>query len=243
MSGRFFGKRILVTGAGKGIGRAVAQRLAAEGASVVALARTATDLDTLRAEIGGESIVCDLADADGAREAARDALPLDGLVNNAGMVELAPVVDVDSRSFDRLMALNARAPLILAQVVARAWIDRQARGAIVNVSSVASLWGTPEHAAYGASKAALDSLTVTMAHELGRHGIRTNSVNPVVTLTEMAARVWGETAKAQSMRDRIPLGRFVQPEEIACVVAFLLSDEASMINGVILRVDGGFRTT
>lgn len=240
MSGQFAGRRVLVSGAGKGIGRAIARLLAAEGAEVVALSRSAADLESLKAEIGGTSLVADLANAEEARQAAREALPVDGLVNNAGIAEVASVLEVTVEAFNRVMAVNALAPLILAQEVAGDWVKRKRPGAIVNVSSIASLWGTPEHAAYGASKAALDSLTMTMAKELGPFGIRTNSVNPVVTLTPMAERVWSEPAKSGPMLARVPLGRFAQPEEVAGVVLFLLSDAASMVNGVICPVDGGF---
>lgn len=240
MSGRFAGQRVLVTGAGKGIGRAIARLLAAEGAEVVALSRSAVDLESLKNEIGGKSLVADLGNAEEARAAAREALPVDGLVNNAGIAEVAPVLDVTVEAFNRVMAVNALAPLILAQEVAGDWVKRKHPGTIVNVSSIASLWATPEHAAYAASKAALDSLTMTMAHELGRFGIRTNAVNPVVTLTPMAEKVWSAPAKSGPMLARVPLGRFAQPEEIATVVLFLLSDAASMVNGVICPVDGGF---
>jgi L-xylulose reductase len=240
MSGEFTGKRVLITGAGKGIGRVTAIMLADKGAEVVAISRSEADLEQLRGEIGCAIYAVDLADAEAARKAAQAALPVDYLVNNAGMSQLASFLDTSAASFDLQIAVNTRAPMILAQEVARDWIERGIKGAIVNVSSVASLWGTPDHAAYGASKAALDSLTLTMAHELGPRGIRTNSVNPVVTLTPMAERAWSDPEKAAGMLARIPLRRFVTPDEVASVICFLLSDAASMVNGIIMPVDGGF---
>jgi NAD(P)-dependent dehydrogenase (short-subunit alcohol dehydrogenase family) len=236
----FTGKRILVSGAGKGIGRATVTFLAAQGAEVVALSRSPADLDELRAETGCRTIVVDLANAEEARRAAREALPVDYLVNNAGTTDLQSVLDTTVESFDRLMAVNARAPLILAQEYARDRIARGQGGAIVNVSSISSFIGFADHAAYCASKGALDGLTRVMANELGRKGIRVNGVHPVVTLTPMAVKAWSDPAKSDPMLARIPLGRFVQPEEVAAVIAYLLSDAAAMVNGISMPVDGGF---
>lgn len=236
------GKTVLVTGAGKGIGRAIAKAAAARGASVVAMTRTAGDLESLEAEIGCRSIVVDLSDAAATRKAARDALPVDYLVNNAGTTALDAFVDVSEETFDFLYAVNVRAPMILAQEYARERIGRGLPGAIVNVSSVASFIGFADHAAYCASKGALDAMTRVMANELGRQGIRVNAVNPTVTLTPMAVKAWSDPAKSAGMLSRIPLGHFAAPEEIADVVLYLLSDGASMVNGVAMPVDGGFMT-
>lgn len=236
------GKTVLVTGAGKGIGRAIAKAAAARGASVVAMTRTAADLESLEAEIGCRSIVVDLSDAAATRKAAREALPVDYLVNNAGTTALDAFVDVSEETFDFLYAVNVRAPMVLAQEYARERIGRGLPGAIVNVSSVASFIGFADHAAYCASKGALDAMTRVMANELGRQGIRVNAVNPTVTLTPMAVKAWSDPAKSGGMLSRIPLGHFAAPEEVADVVLYLLSDGASMVNGVAMPVDGGFMT-
>jgi L-xylulose reductase len=132
--------------------------------------------------------------------------------------------------------------MVVAQVVAADMIARGVKGAIVNVSSNAAFFGIADHAAYCASKGALDGLTrVIMAVELGPKGIRVNSVNPTVTLTPMAVRAWSDPAKAGPVQARIPMGRFVEPDEVAEVIAFLLSDAAAMVHGVSLPVDGGFK--
>ena len=237
---QFDNRSILVTGAGKGIGRATAKMLAQRGATVVALGRASADLDSLRTEIGCRIIAVDLADAEATRAAARDAMPVDLLVNCAGTTELDAVLDLSTETFDAIMAVNARAPLVLSQEYARNVLERGARGAIVNVSSISSFTGFADHAAYCASKGALDGLTRVMANELGRRGIRVNGVHPVVTLTPMAEKAWSDPAKSGPMLSRIPLGRFVQPEEVASAIAYLLSDDAAMVNGIDLPVDGGF---
>jgi L-xylulose reductase len=236
----FSGKRALVTGAGKGIGRETARLLSELGATVVALSRTAEDLESLTDEIGCETVQCDLADVTATRRAAETIGDIDLLVNNAGMVVLDPFLDATVEDFDKIMAVNARAILVISQVISRRMIDRNVSGVVVNLSSVASKFGIPDHTGYCASKGAVDQLTRVMARELGPHGIRVNAINPTVTMTPMARKVWSDPAKSQPLLDRIPLGRFAQPIEVAHVVAYLLSDYSAMVHGVTLPVDGGF---
>jgi L-xylulose reductase len=236
----FAGKRALVTGAGKGIGREIAHHLTESGAEVVALSRTQADLDALSAEIGCQTIAVDLADAEAAREAAAAAGPIDLLVNNAGVSILEPFLEVTQEAFDQIMAVNVRAVLIVSQVIARGMIARGQGGAIVNLSSVASSRALRDHTAYCTSKGALDQLTRMMALELGEHHIRVNAVNPTVTLTPMGEMAWGDPAKSGPMLARIPLNRFARPIHVAQVVAYLLSDQADMVHGAIIPIDGGF---
>ncbi|MDA8250798.1 MAG: SDR family oxidoreductase [Rhodospirillales bacterium] len=239
----FAGRRALVTGAGKGIGREIARMLAGRGAEVIALSRTQADLDSLREEIGCVTITADLADTAGAVALVRATLPVHLLVNNAAITSLESVLDARAESVRGVLDVNLITPLFLAQAVAGDLIARREPGAIVNVSSLAAQIGIQDHAAYCASKAGLDALTRVMALEFGPHRIRVNSVNPVVTLTPMAELAWSDPQKAGRMLNRIPLGRFVQPAEVAEAVCFLLSDAAAMVNGVALNVDGGFRAT
>ncbi len=234
------GKTALVTGAGKGIGRDIAVYLTECGASVVAVSRTQADLDSLRAQIGCRTIAADLGDAEQARRATEDAGPVELLVNNAGVSRPQSFLETSVAAFDETLSVNVRAALIVTQIVAAGLIARGGGGAIVNVSSTASTRALPDHTAYCASKGALDQLTRMMALELGPHGIRVNSVNPTVTLTPMGEMAWGDPKKSEPMRARIPLGRFAVPREIARTVAFLLSDDAAMIHGAFLSVDGGF---
>lgn len=241
----FQGKRTLVTGAGKGIGREIAKTLAGHGARVVALSRDPADLASLQAEMPGgcETLAVDLADADATRAAAERAGDVDLLVNNAGIAVLQPFFETTPEAFDRTMAVNVRAVLTVCQVVAAGMIRRKTGGSIVNVSSIASSIALKDHAAYCASKAALDQLTRVMSLELGSHRIRVNAVNPTVVMTPMGRRAWSDPAKGGPMLARISLGRFAELEDCANVVCYLLSDAAAMVHGVILPVDGGFTAT
>lgn len=237
---RFDGQRALVTGAGKGIGRVIAKALVEAGAEVVALSRTQADLDSLKEEIDCITITADLADADAARAAAEEAGPIDLLVNNAGIAILEPFMEMSVESFDKTYAVNLRSVFIISQVIAKGMIERSNGGAIVNLSSQASMRALWNHAAYCASKSGLDHLARVMALELGQHNIRVNTVNPTVVLTPMGKMAWGDPAKAGPMKARIPLDRFAEPEEVSDAVLYLLSDKASMLHGVVLPIDGGF---
>jgi L-xylulose reductase len=236
---RFDGQRALVTGAGDGIGREVAQVLAACGATVVAIDRVEERLSTLRDHIGSESIVADLADPDSALAAAERAGRIDLLVNNAGIVILQPFLETTVAAYEDTMAVNTRAAFVVARTVAAGMVERR-HGAIVNVSSQASKVALADHTSYCVSKGAIDQLTRMMALELGPHNVRVNAVNPTVTLTPLGRMAWSDPVKREAMLGKIPMGRFAEPREIANVIAFLLSDLASMINGVTLPIDGGF---
>jgi len=236
----FEGKAVIITGAGKGIGRDTAHLLAQRGAQVIAMARTRADLDSLSGEIGSRSIVVDLADAKAAREAAREAGTADYLVNCAGTNILQAFIDVTDEAFDQVHAVNTRAAMIVGQEFARARIAAGGGGSIVNVSSISSYIGFDDHASYCASKGAMDGLSRVMANELGRHGIRVNCINPTVTMTELAAKAWSAPEKSGPMLERIPVERFAEVRDVATVIAFLLSDEAAMLSGLTMPVDGGF---
>ena len=239
----FKNRRALVTGAGKGIGREIAVMLRRFNAQVVAVSRTEADLKELQKETGCEVFVADLGDASEARRIAKGAGDIDLLVNNAAIAILEPLLETKVESWDATMAVNLRAALIISQVVSKRMIERGVSGSIVNVSSMSSFQALPSHAAYAASKAGLDQLTKVMAVELGSYGIRVNSVNPTVVMTEMGKRAWSDPSKGGPMLARIPLGRFAECEDIASVVCFVLSDAGAMLNGLALRVDGGFSAT
>jgi NAD(P)-dependent dehydrogenase (short-subunit alcohol dehydrogenase family) len=244
------GKRALITGATKGIGADIARAFAAAGATLILSGRDEDELrvarDTLRHTYGVDvdTIAADLAHGDAPAQLAQRASALfdglDVLVNNAGISHPQPVVDTDPALFDATIAVNLRAPALLASAVGAAMVEQGTGGVIVNVASAAALAPLPDHYAYCVSKAGLLMATKVLARELGPHGIRANSVCPTVVLTEMGQRVWGEEEKAGPMLARIPLGRFAVPREVSDTVVWLASEAASMINGVDIPVDGGY---
>lgn len=240
MTADFAGKTVIVTGAGKGIGRACAQIMTARGASVIAMARTQGDLDALAADCGAVGIRVDLADNAAARAAMKAAGTADFLINCAGTNVLEGVLDMTEAGYEAVMGINLRAALICAQEFARARVAAGGGGVIVNVTSIAGHRGFEGHMVYAASKAGLEGATRVMAKELGPHGIRVNAVAPTVTMTELAAAAWSEPAKKDPMMVRHPLGRFAEVEDVARTIALMLSDDAPVVTGAVLPIDGGF---
>ena len=231
---------ILVTGASGGIGSATVRHLVAEGADVIASGRDVEKLDALAAETGCRTLPFDLTSEDSVREAL-EGLDLYGVVNCGGFGgEIATPQDTDIDIFDKVISINARGALLVTKYAAREMIRLGLGGAIVNVSSQASLVALKGHVSYGSSKAALDNITRVSALELGPHGIRVNSVHPTVVMTPMSAWYWGKPEIEGPFLETMPLGRWATEDEIAAPIVFLLSDGASMISGAHLPIDGGY---
>ena len=235
-------KKVLITGAGRGIGRALSICLAQHGADVYALSKTQEHLTTLQNEVPQIHCICvDLCDVKALREAV-EGLPTDVtmLVNNAGYANIQHFLEVTEDAFDTTINVNLKSVLFLSQIIAKKMIKNGKGGSIVNVSSQASLCALPEHATYCASKGGLDMLTKVMALELGPHQIRVNAVNPTVVMTDMGKQAWEDPEKGKPMLNRIPQGKFAQVEDVVRPIMYLLSDQSDMINGVQLPIDGGF---
>lgn len=236
----FNGRPILVTGASGGIGGATVRHLVAAGADVIAGGRSEEKLAQLSAETGARPLAFDLTSEDSVRDAL-GVLDVWGVVNCGGWGgEIATPMDTDINVFDTVMAVNARGALLVTKYASQAMIRLGNGGSIVNVSSQASLVALEGHISYGSSKAALDNITRVSALELGKHGIRVNSVNPTVVMTPMSAWYWGRPDIEGPFLAAMPLGRWATEDEIAAPIAFLLSDAASMISGVSLPIDGGY---
>lgn len=242
------GRNALVTGAGKGIGRATALALARAGAGIFGVSRTAADLEEVGAEVRAlgvqwGALAIEVVGAVSAGRAASAAIAalgdIDILVNNAGVARNARAVEVTEDLWDEIQNTNARGAFFMAQAIGRRMLAR-GRGRIINVTSQAALNGLEAHAAYCASKAALTLVTKVLAIEWGPRGVTCNAVAPTVMLTPMGTRVWGDPVKAAPMLARIPLGRFGVPDDVASMILFLASDHASFINGETISVDGGF---
>ncbi len=242
------GRRALVTGATKGIGFETCRVLADAGADIAAVGRDAAGLEQVRREVEalGRScvaIAADLATVEGPRHAAAEALAafgtIDILVNNAGVTTLKSIIDTPPDDWDWVNNVNLRAPYLLAQALVPGMI-RQRRGKVINISSQSGVVALDDHGAYGASKGGLNMLTRVMAVEWAKHNIQSNSVCPTVILTPMGEMVWGDPAKGDPMKAKIPAGRFGRTTEVADLILFLASSASDMICGQTILLDGGF---
>jgi NAD(P)-dependent dehydrogenase (short-subunit alcohol dehydrogenase family) len=240
MTGMLAGRHAVVTGAGRGLGRAIALALVAAGARVTAVARTQADLDALAAEAPGQItvLVGDVQDA-ALHEAIAAMSDLDILVNNAGGNRPMLMVDVDDATLDHLIGLNIRSAYKVAQAGARAMV-RAGRGVIINMSSQMGHVGAAKRTVYCMSKHAIEGLTKAMAVELAPSGVRVVSVAPTFVLTPMTEPMFADAAFRDSVLDMIPMRELARPEDVAAGVVFLASDGARMITGDSLRIDGGW---
>ena len=243
------GKVALVTGAGRGMGRAIAERLAAEGARVAV-----SDLDgAAAAEVAGGlggayGVRIDVADGlsvgRGVEEVTAALGPVEILVNNAGWDRMAPFLDTDEELWDRLIAINLKGALHTCRAVVPGMVERRA-GRIVNISSDAARVGSSGEAVYSAAKAGIIGFTKTLAREVARHGINVNVVCPGPTDTPLLAELMGAGNERliEALKRGIPFGRLGRPDDVAGPVAFLASDDAGFITGQTLSVSGGLTMT
>jgi len=242
------GRTAVVTGASRGIGRAIASALDRAGAQVALVARSRDALAAVAASLAHAPVIleADLAEPDAPNEVARRALDalghVDALVNNAGVGVRQPSVELDATTIDRLLHVNVRGLLLLTTALLPSMVARRS-GSIVNVSSVSSQVGTPRRAAYAASKGAVDALTRSLAMEFGPHGIRINCVAPGVITTEMWERNRAVPGVIEQIEKQVPLRRWGAPEDVADVVAFLVSDAARYVTAQTIEVDGGMAST
>jgi 3-oxoacyl-[acyl-carrier protein] reductase len=242
---RFEGRVALVTGASRGIGEAIARRLASEGAHVLAAARSVEPLERLTSEIlsaGGAAaaLALDLASADSIEASAKKALAehpsIDVLVNNAGITEDGLMLRMGRESWSRVLDTNLTGAFLLTQALLRGMVKKR-YGRIVNITSVVGLMGNAGQANYAAAKAGLIGLTKSIARELASRNITCNAVAPGFIQTAMTDAM--TDAARESLSSQIPLGRLGSVEDVAAAVAFLASEDAAYVTGTVLNVSGG----
>jgi len=242
---RLDGKTVLVTGAGRGIGRAVALALAAAGAELMLVSRTPSELDEVAREIAAQGgtaqpLPFDVTRSDVVRDAFAGLERLDILVNNAGLNRPQPFLEVDEPTLDLLLGLNVRAAFVVAQAAARLMVV-QGGGVIINVSSQMGHVGSDlNRTVYVMTKHAVEGLTKAMAVELAPKGVRVVSVAPTFVQTPLTKPFFDDPETRKWILDRIPLGRGGTVEEVAQAVVFLASPAASLVTGSSLLVDGGW---
>ena len=231
------GKTALVTGASRGIGRAIAAELARAGASVVLSYRTGgAEAETLAGEIGGRAVQSDVSDPESAAALVEEAGELDILVNNAGVTRDGLLVRMSDEDWHTVIDTNLASVFYTCRAAVRGMMKRRS-GAVVNISSIVGIHGNWGQTNYAASKAGIIGFTKSLARELGSRNIRANVVVPGYVKTQLTDVLPEDATKA--MLDNTPLGRLGDPEDVAGAVRFLCSEEAAFVTGAVLLVDGG----
>lgn len=244
-------KIVVVTGAGRGIGRTIALDAHRSGASLFVGSRTTAEIETLSEEITADGGVCgfhplDVCDVDSIEAFMAAAIEkfgrIDVLINNAGYNQQRKIVDYDEPLYDTIVDSNLKNVFFCSQIVAKHMIEKEIKGSIVNISSQAGMLGAPGRGPYSGAKAGVNNLTRTMAAEWAEYGIRVNAVAPTVTRSPLAEQAMKENPEfAASVKTQNLLRRgLAEPEEVSAPVVFLASEAASMITGHTLVVDGGW---
>jgi 2-deoxy-D-gluconate 3-dehydrogenase len=241
---RLDGHRVLVTGAGRGLGRAIADGLAELGATVYGTSRDAAIAQQIGKRYGTLSLSVEMTEPNSIQEFVdklqSDSGGIDMLVNNAGVNIPRPAIEVSSQDWDTVFDTNLKGNFFLSTALAKSWMETNSAGSIVNITSQAGIVGIEERAAYGTSKAGLIHLTKILALEWAQNRIRVNAVAPTFIRTEMTESTLTRPEWAAELLSRIPIGRFGEPEDVVGAVAFLLSDAALLITGHNITIDGGY---
>lgn len=239
----------IITGAARGIGRACAERLIAEGARVIL-----TDIDDAQGQEtaqalghGADYLHCDVGDAQNVQRVVDTVIAshgaIDILINNAGITAAGDILEISEADFDRVIRVNLKGAFLMGQAVARRMVAQVKTGgrpgAIVNMSSVNAVFAIAAQVPYSASKGGINQLTKAMALGLAEHGIRVNAIGPGSILTDMLTTVNADPEARHRLLSRTPLGRIGETAEIAAIAAFLASDDASYITGQTIYADGG----
>jgi dehydrogenase/reductase SDR family protein 4 len=242
------GKVAIVTGCGKGIGKAIALELAQAGASVVVASRTEAEIEAVAEEIRAAdgkalAVVTDLTISDQIESLVEITVGefggTDVLVNNAAQSYMRPLLDFEEEGWDRIFDTNCKGAFLLSRAIADKMID-QGGGRIINITTVGAERGSVGLGVYHASKAALKMLTMCMAAEWAPYNINVNAVGPGLTRTEFSRPIWDHPERAKRYLSAVPKGRVAEPEEIAGAALFLASDASNSITGQSIYVDGGY---